>query len=78
MVAPRDLSTLTMLFCQFERGLEEVHKQPRGAVQPSNRLRRRDALKAPVSEKLTNDRLVFLLDPSLVVLAIGARASAFG
>ena len=74
MVALGDLSAFTMFCSQFERGLEEVHEQPRGAIQARDRLRGRDTLKAPIPEKLAHDSAVLLLDPSLVVLAIGARA----
>ena len=77
MVALGDLSALAMLFRQLEGGLEEVHEQPRGAIQARDRLRGGDALEAPIAKKLAHDGAVFLLDPGLVILAIGPRAGEF-
>src|SRR5437773_6117453 len=74
MVALEDLCSLTMLCSQFERGLKEVHEQPRGTIQARDRLGGSNALEAPIAQKLAHDGAVFLLDPGLVVLAIWARA----
>ena len=77
MIALGHLSALAVLLRELEGGLEEVHEQTRGAVQARDSLRSGDTLKAAVAQELAYDSAVLLLDPSLIVLAIGARASEF-
>ena len=77
MVALGDLSALAMLCRQFEGWLEEVHEESRGAIQARNRFGSGNALEALIAQKFAHDGAVFLLDPSLVVLAIRTRAGEF-
>ena len=74
MVAFGDLSTFAVLLGEFERRLEEVHKQSRCAIQACNSLGGRNALEATIAQELAHDCAVLLLDPSLVVLAVRTRA----
>ena len=72
MTLPRSTERLIwpMFSSEFERGMEEVHEQPRGAIQARDRLRSRDPLKAAaVPKKLADDCAVLLFDPGLIVLA---------
>src|SRR5437016_1299267 len=77
MIALGHLSALAVLFRKLEGGLEEVHEQTRGAVQSRDGLRGGNALETAVAQELTHHSAVFLLDPSLIVLAIRPRATEF-
>jgi hypothetical protein len=74
MVSFGHVSALAVLLRELEGGLEKVHEQTRGAIQSRDRLRGGDALETAVAEKLAHDSAVFLLDPGLVVLAVGPGA----
>lgn len=68
------VNPLAVLFRELEGGLEEIHEQPRGAVQSRDDLRGGNTLEAAVAQELRHDSAVFSLDPRLVILAIGPRA----
>ena len=71
LVHPRALAAL---LDESERRLEEVHEQPHRPVQSGQRGGGLDALEAAVSDHPAHDGAVLLLDPGLVVLAVGPRA----
>lgn len=77
MVTLRYLSALAVLFRELEGGLEEVHEQTRGAVESRDGLRGGNTLEAAVAQELAHDSAVLLLNPGLVILAVGPRASEF-
>ena len=77
MVALGHMSPFAVLLSELERGLEEVHEQTRRAVKACNGLRGSNALETTVTQQLAHDSAIFLLDPSLIVLAIRSRASEF-
>ena len=74
MVALDDPGAFSPLLGQLERGLEEVHIEPRRCIKASHRLGGLDALEAAVTDQTPDDRAVLLLHKGLVVLFIGARA----
>src|SRR5205807_7623680 len=74
VVALGDLSALAVLLGELEGRLEEVHEQSRSATQARDGLGGRYPLKAAIAQELPHDRAVLLFDPSLVVLAVRARA----
>jgi hypothetical protein len=74
MVAFGYLGPLAMLLRELKRGLEEVHEQPRSAVQSGDRLCGGDALETAVAQKFAHNSAVLLLDPGLVVLTPRSRA----
>jgi hypothetical protein len=74
MVSLGHLRPLPMFLGQFERGLEEVHEQPRCSVQTRKRLGRSDAFEPAITQQLAHDGAVLLFDPGLVILAIRSRA----
>jgi hypothetical protein len=71
MVALGHPSTFAVLFRQLEGRLEEVHEQTRGAVQSRNGLSGSNTSETAVGEELAHHSAILLLDPSLVVLAVG-------
>lgn len=70
-IALRDPRAVACLLGQLERRLEEVHVQPHGAVQLGKRLPGDRPRVAVVAHEPTHHRAVLLLDPRLVVLAVG-------
>jgi hypothetical protein len=58
---------------ELERRLKQVGVQSSGSVEPHQSLRRAQALQSAIADESPNNRAVLLLDPSLVVLAVGAR-----
>lgn len=70
MIALGHLRAVALLGSQFERGLEEVHKQPGCPVEARDRPGCRQALEAPIPQELPYNRAIFLLYPRLVVLTV--------
>src|SRR5215472_13089907 len=61
------------LLFELERGLEQVGVQSGSGIEPNQSLRRSDPFQPAVANETANDRAVLLLDPGLIVLAVGAR-----
>src|SRR5579859_182110 len=74
MVALDDLRTDPLLFLQLEGGLKQVHVQTRGSIKPRQSGDRLSSFKTSVANYATNDGTVFLFNPSLIVLLVGARS----
>jgi hypothetical protein len=75
MVVLSDSRADARLARQLERGLKEIHQEPRRGVEPRQCLRASDALQTMIADETTDNRAVLLLDPSLVVLSVRAGAS---
>lgn len=58
---------------ELERRLEQVDVQSGGGKESNQGLRRPQALQPAIADQAANDRAVFLLDPGLIVLALGTR-----
>jgi hypothetical protein len=74
MIAPPYQRAVPLLASQFEGRLEEVHEQPGTLVEASQRRRRVKPAQAAIAGQTPHHRAVFLLDPGLIVLAVGAGA----
>src|SRR6202011_412468 len=74
MIALDHFRALASLVLQLEGRLEEVGVQPRCPIQTFEHARHLDAIKATVSHKSPDHRAVLLLDESLIILLVGARA----
>ena len=77
MIALGHLCAVALFGSQFERGLEEVHEQPGRSVEARDCPRCRQAFKAPIAQELAHNGAVLLLDPRLIVLAVGPRTGEF-
>jgi putative transposase len=77
MIAFGDLRTVALLGSQLERGLEEIHEQPGRPKKAHDGPGRRQDFKAPIAQKLPYNGAILLLDPRLVILAVGPPSSRF-
>lgn len=59
------------VFAQLERWLEQVGVQTGSSVEPGQDLRRHQTHQPAMADEPPRDRAVLLLDPSLIVLAVG-------
>lgn len=66
-----DSRAFTLLLCQLERRLVEIHERSRRGVQPGEFVCCSDPCKASIADEATDDCSVLLLDPCLVVLSTG-------
>lgn len=74
MIALDHLRALVSLVLQLEGRLEKVGMQPRCSIQTFKRARRFDTIEATVSRESPDDGAVLLLDESLIILLVDARA----
>ncbi|MGY3560198.1 hypothetical protein ACVWXP_003467 [Bradyrhizobium sp. USDA 4463] len=70
-VCLRYTGTVALLGYQFERGLEEVHEQPRRSIEFSQQLGRFQALEPTIADYPAHDGAVLLLDERLVIFSVG-------
>ena len=64
--------TFPPLGLQLERRLEEVYVEPGYLVKATQRLRGTQSFEPTIANQLADNRTIFLLDPGLVVLMVGA------
>src|SRR5580658_9773610 len=77
MIALGHLCAVTMLLGKLEGRLKEVDEQPGGTVKTRDCPSGGQSFEAPIAQELPYDGSVLLLDPRLVVLAVGAGAGEF-
>jgi len=70
MVAFSEPRTDAFLFGQFERRLEEIHKEACDSVKTSERFDGGDAIEPTVPDHPTDNQSILLLDPCLVVPSV--------
>src|SRR5262245_16317601 len=78
MIALDDFRPLASLLLQLEGRLEEVHVEARRRIEPGQHFRGFHAVEAAVADEPAHDGTVLLLDESLIILSVWARASHLG